>query len=63
MDVARLLPRASIERKVLSPLKIVRFRGKENELRTESKCVSFPVCNVTNANYLISSGGADVKFV
>lgn len=39
----------------------MRFRGKETEFTAESKCVSFPVCNVTNANYLISPGGADVK--
>lgn len=44
-----------------SPLKIVRFRGTETEFTVESRCVSFPVCVDTNANYLISQGGADVK--
>ena len=39
----------------------MRFRGKETEFTAESKCVSFPVCTDTNANYLISQGGADVK--
>lgn len=39
------------------------IRGTETEYTAESKCVSFPVCYVTNANYLISPGGADVRFV
>lgn len=53
----------SYSEKTSSPLKIVRFRGTETEYTAESKCVSFPVCYVTNANYLISPGGADVRFV
>ena len=33
----------------------------ETEFTAESKCVSFPVCYFTNANYLISRGGTDIK--
>lgn len=57
LDFARCI---IVEKKTRLPLKIVRFRGAETEF-TASTCVSFPVCYVTNANYLISRGGTDIE--